>query len=86
MLGEPDAHTLRLWEANVATHELGHAIAACAEKVHVNGFGRPLGLSEEALGATVHGTPEDPAFDALDSRREPYYEPTRLVSNRAAHQ
>jgi 4-carboxymuconolactone decarboxylase len=32
--------------------------------VHVIGFGRPLGLSEEQLHATVHGSFSDPCWDA----------------------
>jgi len=35
--------------------------------VHVIGFGRPLGLSEEQLYATVHGSFEDPCWDAEQS-------------------
>jgi 4-carboxymuconolactone decarboxylase len=34
--------------------------------VHVLAFGRPLGLSEEQIAATVHGTPTDPAFSERD--------------------
>lgn len=30
--------------------------------VHVMGFGRPLGFSEEHLAATVHGTADDPVW------------------------
>lgn len=32
--------------------------------VHVNAFGRPLGLGEEVLRAIVRGDASDPAFDA----------------------
>jgi 4-carboxymuconolactone decarboxylase len=32
--------------------------------VHAVGFGRPLGFTEEQLRSTVHGTPEDPCWDA----------------------
>ena len=32
--------------------------------VHVAAFGRPLGLGEEVLGATLNGDVKDPAFDA----------------------
>ncbi len=35
--------------------------------VHVNAFGRPLGLGEEVLRATVHGDADDPALDARQS-------------------
>ncbi len=35
--------------------------------VHVNAFGRPLGLGEAVLSATVHGRADDPAFDARQS-------------------
>lgn len=35
--------------------------------VHVNAFGRPLGLGEAVLQATVEGTADDPAFDARQS-------------------
>jgi alkylhydroperoxidase family enzyme len=35
--------------------------------VHVNAFGRPLGLGEDVLRATVAGGAEDPAFDARQS-------------------
>ncbi len=35
--------------------------------VHVIGFGRPLGLSEEQLHATVHGSFDDPCWDAEQS-------------------
>jgi alkylhydroperoxidase family enzyme len=31
--------------------------------VHVTAFGRPLGLGEDVLAATVHGDAHDPAFD-----------------------
>ena len=30
--------------------------------VHAVAFGRPLGLTDEQLAATVHGTPEDPVW------------------------
>jgi 4-carboxymuconolactone decarboxylase len=35
--------------------------------VHAIAFGRPLGLSEEQLYATVHGSFEDPCWDAEQS-------------------
>jgi alkylhydroperoxidase family enzyme len=35
--------------------------------VHVIGFGRPLGLSEEQLRSTVHGSFEDPCWDTEQS-------------------
>ena len=35
--------------------------------VHVVAFGRPLGLGEDVLRATVSGDAEDPAFDARQS-------------------
>jgi 4-carboxymuconolactone decarboxylase len=35
--------------------------------VHAMGFGRPLGLSEEQLNATVHGSPGDACWDAEQS-------------------
>lgn len=35
--------------------------------VHVAAFGRPLGLGEAVLRATVEGGPDDPAFDARQS-------------------
>src|SRR5271167_1730778 len=35
--------------------------------VHVIGFGRPLGLSDEQLYATVHGSFDDPCWDAEQS-------------------
>ena len=31
--------------------------------VHAVAFGRPLGLSEEQLRSTVHGSPQDPCWD-----------------------
>ena len=35
--------------------------------VHVNAFGRPLGLGDDVLRATVDGDSSDPAFDARQS-------------------
>jgi len=35
--------------------------------VHVIAYGRPLGLSEEQIVATVHGSSEDPAWSARDA-------------------
>ena len=35
--------------------------------VHVLAFGRPLGLTEEQIAATVQGSAEDPAWDAQDA-------------------
>lgn len=35
--------------------------------VHVVGFGRPLGLSDEQLASTVHGSPEDPLWSDDES-------------------
>jgi alkylhydroperoxidase family enzyme len=35
--------------------------------VHVNAFGRPLGLGEDVLCALVEGDADDPAFDARQS-------------------
>jgi 4-carboxymuconolactone decarboxylase len=35
--------------------------------VHVNAFGRPLGLGDEVLAATVDGDSSDPAFDSRQS-------------------
>jgi 4-carboxymuconolactone decarboxylase len=35
--------------------------------VHVIGFGKPLGLSEEQLQATVHGSWADPCWDSEES-------------------
>lgn len=32
--------------------------------VHVNAFGRPLGLSDAVLSATLHGEASDPVFDS----------------------
>jgi 4-carboxymuconolactone decarboxylase len=34
--------------------------------VHVVAFGKPLGLSDEQIAATVHGGAEDPAWEAPD--------------------
>jgi 4-carboxymuconolactone decarboxylase len=34
--------------------------------VHVVAYGRPLGLSDAQLAATVHGTADDPAFSEQD--------------------
>lgn len=35
--------------------------------VHVLAFGRPLGLSEEQIAATVHGAADDPAWSETDA-------------------
>ena len=35
--------------------------------VHVLAFGKPLGLTDEQIAATVHGTAEDPAWDERDA-------------------
>ena len=35
--------------------------------VHANAFGRPLGLGDAVLRATVHGRADDPAFDERQS-------------------
>jgi 4-carboxymuconolactone decarboxylase len=35
--------------------------------VHVAGFGKPLGFTDEQLGSTVHGTPDDPCWDSEQS-------------------
>jgi 4-carboxymuconolactone decarboxylase len=36
--------------------------------VHVLAFGKPLGLSDEQIAATVHGSAEDPAWSERDAR------------------
>jgi 4-carboxymuconolactone decarboxylase len=35
--------------------------------VHVPAFGKPLGLSDEQIAATVHGSAEDPAWSERDA-------------------
>jgi hypothetical protein len=35
--------------------------------VHVVAFGRPLGLTDDQIAATVHGTADDPAWSARDA-------------------
>ena len=35
--------------------------------VHVVGFGQPLGLTEQQIAATVHGTADDPAWPPDDA-------------------
>jgi 4-carboxymuconolactone decarboxylase len=36
--------------------------------VHVLAFGKPLGLSDEQIAATVHGSAEDPAWSEQDAQ------------------
>src|SRR5438874_1897978 len=36
--------------------------------VHVLSFGKPLGLSDEQIAATVHGGPDDPAWSEHDAQ------------------
>lgn len=36
--------------------------------IHVLAFGKPLGLSEEQIAATVHGSAEDPAWSEHDAQ------------------
>ena len=36
--------------------------------VHVLAFGKPLGLSDEQVAATVHGRPDDPAWSDREAR------------------
>lgn len=36
--------------------------------VHVIAFGKPLGLSDEQIAATVHGSPDDPAWSEHDAQ------------------
>lgn len=36
--------------------------------VHVLAFGKPLGLTDEQITATVHGAPDDPAWSTDDAR------------------
>jgi 4-carboxymuconolactone decarboxylase len=36
--------------------------------VHVLAFGKPLGLSDEQISATVHGSAEDPAWSERDAQ------------------
>ena len=36
--------------------------------VHVLAFGKPLGLSDEQIAATVHGAPDDPAWSKYDAQ------------------
>ena len=34
--------------------------------VHVMGFGKPLGLTDEQLASTVHGSPDDPVWSDVE--------------------
>jgi 4-carboxymuconolactone decarboxylase len=55
-------------EREIVIHRMSARLGAEYEwGVHAVAFGRPLGLSDEQLAATVHGEADDPAWSERDA-------------------
>ena len=72
-LGEPDTETLRIWQANVAAHELGLSLIRRAR--HARGFARNSTSSSQTKGSCNTGPSDMATLSAcsattMDARRD----------------